>query len=84
MRSCDPGRSTTTSDVSNPLSWAADAHRFINAMPEAALRPILRDFFEETSSVLEFDQGLSRDEAEQQSFGLLLFQAIRYGVGADT
>jgi hypothetical protein len=62
------------------VDWAADARKVIDALPDEAVRPVLMDYFELTAAFVEYEQGRSPDETEQQAFGLLLFQILRRGI----
>src|SRR5262245_2207995 len=64
------------------VDWAADARKVIDALPDQSLRPVLIDYFHETASAIQQKRGVTRDEAEKQAFGLLLFQILRCGIDA--
>jgi hypothetical protein len=62
------------------VDWAADAMRVINHLPDEATRCVLIDSYHESAAFIEFEQNRSREDAEQQAFGLLLFQILRLGI----
>ncbi len=71
-RSCAPGESND-----HAADWAGAAKRLLATCPDADLRDDLTAFFDETAAVLEYERGLSRQEAEQRAFGHLLFELLR-------
>ncbi len=62
--------------------WAKSARRLIATCPDQGLRSDLLDAFDEAAASLEYGQKLAQSDAEQQAFGLLLFNLLRLGVDA--
>lgn len=70
-RSRAPGESNDAS-----ADWAGAAKRLVATCPCPDLHDDLTAFFNETAAVLEYERGLSRQEAEQLAFGHLLFELL--------
>jgi hypothetical protein len=77
LRSRVPGESEHDN---NSDDWAGDARRLIDALPDESLRVLLYDHFEESAATLEYEQGLTRQAAEQAAFGQILYQLLRRGL----
>lgn len=71
-RSCAPGESND-----HAADWAGAAKRLLATCPYPDLHDELTAFFDETAAILEYERGLSRQEAEQRAFGHLLFELLR-------
>ncbi len=69
-----PGGNTPSDSMND---WAAAAGRLLSSCPDTDIREDLEDLFEETAAVLEYDQELSRAEAEELAFGRVLFEMLR-------
>ena len=61
-------------------SWARSASKLLASCPDPDLRSDLTDLFDETAAVFEGDLNMSRDTAEQQAFGQLLFELFKRGL----
>jgi len=81
VRSRVPEESATEKIV-GPSStvWTNRACRLIADLPDADLRAMLTDHYEETAATLEFDQERPRPEAEQLAFGQLMFRLLERGI----
>ena len=62
--------------------WAVSAVKVITSLPAEALHILLADYYDETAAYIEFEQGRSRLDAEEQAFGLLLYRILRCGIDA--
>lgn len=71
-RSRAPGESNDSAS-----DWARAAKRLLATCPYPDLHDDLTAFFEETAAELQYERGLSQQEAEQRAFGHLLFELLR-------
>ncbi len=59
--------------------WHSDGHRVISQLPDNSLRKVLSESFD-SAIAADISRGLSKQEACQNSFGLLMFWIIKSGV----
>ena len=68
LRSCKPGLLAALRSGDVPSAWARRASALLAGIEDAERRAELRDGFEERAAIVEYDGGLSREEAERLAF----------------